>query len=1104
MCRQRFSCVCLPPLRAAALFALATLIALPQTDTGSISGVVTDSTGAVVPAALVTITQTETNVRVSLVTNGSGFFSAQALRPGHYDVEASKNGFQSQRRTATELRVQDRLEINFNLALGSTTTEVTVTGQAQLLESETSSLGQVVESKTINDLPLNGRSFIQLATLTAGTLPSTRTAERDNFISNGARAVQNSYLLDGIDNKNRIMGFAGGPAEVIEPVIDGIEEFKVQTSTFSAEFGQAAGGVVNVTMRSGTNQFHGNLFEFLRNSDPDAKPYFQPAGVGKPIYEQNQFGATFGGPIVRNRTFFFASWQSSRELAAAPQVASVPTAAEHQGIFPSKVTDPTNGQQFPNNAIPVSRFDPVAAGLFALYPLPNLPGTVNNFSYDPKERLRADQYNVKGDHHFRASDSLFARFSQGWGHNVQPPLLPAPANGQGFAEVRQRELVVSETHTVSSNKINEFRFGLMYTYENQDLDGPRLFDQYGIKGALDTPTIKGLPTLTITGLTVLGTPTALGAVPVAATGTGNMPAKKAGKIYQLLDNFSWIHDRHAFKFGVDLQRVTMFAYATNSARPPMTFNGTYTGSGPGDFLLGYVFSASTSQQQLNTIQQYVYNAYVQDDWKVTDKLTLNLGVRYELTTPFWEEHNYQSNYVTDQGPCYLKLILVSQDGQCNAGLGRAQIHSDNNNFAPRVGFAFQATPRTVVRGGAGIFYGRDEDLGIANRLPTNPPFVSSATFTGSTTAPAFFLQNGFPANALGLASGGLTANSNVISFPFNFPVGYVEQWNINVERQFPGNFLLQAGYTGSEGHKFPFIVNLNQALPGPGAVNSRRPYQGIGNINYYGPLDNSTYNALIAKLERRFSRGLSLLASYTYGHSIDGGPQSSDSNDPTPQDVRNLAAQKGSSNFDVRQRFALSGFWQIPIGGMSGWASHVVRNWQLSAIFSAQTGQYFTPTLSTDPSSTGTTAHPNRIGNGNLPSDQQSRTHWFDTSAFTVPACVCFGNSGRDILIGPGFMDLDLGIIRDFPFRERFRLQFRAESFNLMNHPNLGLPNGVIGNPVRGNHHHHGESFPAESVRTEAVFLNSQPRKKLATAVRDRGCAFRLCPTSSLRCYNNT
>ncbi|MGH9667464.1 MAG: hypothetical protein ACRD9L_23830, partial [Bryobacteraceae bacterium] len=326
----------------------------------------------------------------------------------------------------------------------------------------------------------------------------------------------------------------------------------------------------------------------------------------------------------------------------------------------------------------------------------------------------------------------------------------------------------------------------------------------------------------------------------------------------------------------------------------------------------------------------------------------------------------------------------------------------------------------------------------------------TSNFAGSTTTPALILQQGFPPDALALASTGFNANTTVRTQPFNFPTPYVEQWNVNVERQLPGEFIAQAGYTGSEAHKLYLPVNINQAYPGTGSVNSRRPYQGVGTITYYAPLVNSTYHALIAKLERRFSKGASLLASYTFGHSIDGGGNEHDTGDVGPQNVRDLAAEKGASNFDVRHRFVFSGLYQLPFGKQGGFASHVIRNWQLSGIFSAQTGQPFSATLSTDPSGTGTTARPNRIADGNLPPDQRSRTQWFNTAAFIAPGCVCFGNSGRDILRGPGFMDLDLGIARDFLFAERFRLQFRAESFNLMNHPNFGLPNSAIGNPGVG------------------------------------------------------
>jgi hypothetical protein len=1029
------------------IFLLATIAAsaaFAQVDTGGVSGVVTDTTGAVIQGVRIQINQESTNIHQDLTTNASGFYAAPALRPGQYGITASKEGFRAEKRTGVDLRVQDRLEINFQLQVGAASSEITVTASAPLLESETSSLGQVMEEKTITDLPLNGRTFIQLAVLGAGTVPALRSADRDSFISNGARSVQNSYLLDGIDNKNRIMGFDKSSAQIVQPVIDAIQEFKVQTSTFSAEFGQAAGGVVNVTHRSGTNGLHGNLFEFLRNSDMDATPYFQPSG--KALFIQNQFGATLGGPIIKDRTFFFGAWQSSREVNAAPQIGSVPTDAMRQGIFPGKVNDPTTKTPYPNNTIPVSQWDPVAAKLLALYPEPNLPGAVRNFYYNPKERVSSDNYSVRIDHRIGSKDSIFGRISQGWGENLLPNTLPDPANQQGFVDLIARQVMVSETHIFSNNIVNEFRLGQVFSRNNQDLLGPRLFEQFGILGTLNTPKVRGLPQLTISGFSALGT-TGPGTTPIAASGSGNFPADKSGKVWQLLDNVSWVHDRHTVKFGVDLERVTMFVYATNSARPNFTFNGTYTGNGLGDFLLGYINNTGTSQQQVDTIEQRVYDAYIQDDWKASSKLTLNFGLRYELPTPFDEEFNRQSNFVLDSGPCYLQIITPANSSPC--GVGRTLVHTDYNNFAPRVGLAYQATPRTVIRSGFGVFYGRDEDLGVQRRLPNNPPFITSATFVGDQTNPAFLLRNGFPANALDQASG----STDVNNFPFNFPIPYVIQWNLNVERDLGRNFVAQVGYTGSEAHKLPGVLNENQPFPGTGNVNARRPYQGFGNIQSYNPYINSKYDALIAKLERRFAKGMTLLAAYTYAHSIDGGANNNDANDPAPEDVRNLKLQKGSSNFDIRQRFVLSGLYALPFGKSKGALPAFVRDWQLSGIFSAQTGQPFTVTSSTDPTGTNITEHPNRLRDGSLPSDQRDPSHWFDPTAFVVPTCPCFGNSGRNILRGPGLVNVDLGITRDFNFHERFRLQFRGEAFNLFNHPNFGIPAGTamqIGNPQVG------------------------------------------------------
>ena len=434
---------------------LAAQLLFAQVDTGAISGTVKDSSGAVLVSANVKITETETGIVSMLLTNSDGFYSAPSLHIGKYSISASAAGFTTENRNDIDLRVQDRLNVDFTLSPGQTTTVVNVEGGAPIMQTEDSSMGHVVEDETMENLPLNGRNYIQLATLAAGTSPSQRGAERDTFIANGAREIQNTYLLDGVDNKNKIVGFDSSAAQAIEPVIDGVQEFKVETSTFSAEFGQAAGAVVNVTMKSGTNQYHGSVWEYLRNSFFDAKPYFQVLGQ-KPFYNQNQFGATFGAPIIKDRTFFFGSWQSLRSVDEAAQIATVPTLAERSGIFTTTIYDPNstspnpNGSgyvrtPFPNNTIPASDWDTVSAKLLPLYPLPNLTGK-SNFLSDQDERLSNDQYNFRLDHRFSDKDTFFARYSRTEGENILPAPLPPPASDPSDVWPDARSVAASETH----------------------------------------------------------------------------------------------------------------------------------------------------------------------------------------------------------------------------------------------------------------------------------------------------------------------------------------------------------------------------------------------------------------------------------------------------------------------------------------------------------------------------------------------------------------------------------------------------------------------------------------------------------------------------------
>ncbi len=1044
-------------------------VAHTQVDTGAISGVVKDASGAVVVSANVKITQSDTGVRSTFVTNGVGFYSAPSLHIGKYDVEVSAVGFATEARKDIELRVQDRLNLDFTLSPGQTNTTVTVEAGAPLLQTEDSSVGQVVEDETMQNLPLNGRNYIQLATLGTGTSPSQRGAERDTFIANGAREIQNTYLLDGTDNKNKIVGFDSSAAQAIEPVIDGVQEFKVETSTFSAEFGQAAGAVVNVTMKSGTNDYHGSAWDYVRNSFFDAEPYFQVLGQ-KPQYNQNQFGATLGAPIIKNKTFFFGSWQSLRSVEQAPQVATVPTSNQRNGIFTTTVYDPNSTvanpsgsgyvrTPFPNNTIQASAWDPVSTKLLALYPLPNLAGATNFFS-DQGERVSNDQYNFRVDHRFSEKDTFFARYSRTEGQNVLPAPLPPPSSLPSDVWPDARSLTTSETHIFHSNLINEVRFGYMETREIQQVPGVNQDTQFGINGAPDYPEVHGLPTFAITGLNTLGT-TGPGSLPLSATGSGNLPLNKQGKNLQFLDTLSWVKGRHTLKFGADIEQVTLYAYVTLQARPAFTFTGVYTqnpqspagtGAAFADFLLGWVNSYQVSTRPQNWSRQHTVEGYVQDDWKVSQRLTLNLGLRYELAMPWYEIHNQQSDFILDPGPAYGQLVTADNAGQY--GLRNSFATPDTRNFAPRAGLAYQLTPKTEIRSGFGVFYGRtDENLGISDRPTNNPPYFLRSIDTGDQIHQLITLSEGIPANIL---TPNDVINSNVNSWPIHMPLPYTLEWNLNIQQDLGRGFTLQLGYIGSDSHDLYVDPNFNQPQPGPGAIAAREPFPAYSQILAYLPLDRSNYNSLIAQVERRFHNGFSFLAAYTWSHSLDYGGQVADSTDYGPQNPFNWTTNYASSNFDVRQRLSTSYIYELPFGRNKRWfnqqgvARAALGGWELSGVIAVQTGEPFTPILGSDPTNTGTTARPNVAGGAALYPANQGPGDWFNNSAFVPPAPYTYGNAGRNIVLGPGLHNSDIALQRSATLRERFNILFSAQLFNMFNTPQFGLPANTVGTTTTG------------------------------------------------------
>ncbi len=1040
-----------------------------QLDTGAISGTVKDSTGGIIQASAIKITEMETAITVSLLSNNDGFYSAPSLRIGEYTITASAAGFGSETRKGIVLRVQDRLNIDFTLSPGQTATEVTVEGGVQLLQTEDSSMGQVVDDTTMQNLPLNGRNYIQLATLGAGTSPSQRGAERDTFIANGAREIQNTYLLDGVDNKNKIVGFDSSAAQAIEPVIDGVQEFKVETSTFSAEFGQAAGAVVNVTMKSGTNAYHGSLWEYIRNSFFDAKPYFQVLGQ-KPGYNQNQFGATFGAPIIKDRTFFFGSWQSLRSVEEAPQLATVPTLNQRAGIFTTTIYDPNsttknpNGSgyvrtPFPKNTIPASDWDPVSAKLLVLYPAPNVSGAANFFSDQP-ERISNDQYNFRVDHRFSEKDTFFARYSRTEGENILPAALPPPSSLPSDVWPDARSVAASETHIFRNNLINEVRVGYMETREIQQVPGTNQDAAFGINGAPDYPEVHGLPTFAITGLNTLGT-TGPGTLPLGATGSGNLPLNKQGKNQQFLDNLSWVKGRHTLKFGADIEQVTLYAYVTLSARPALTFTGVFTqnpqsragtGSSFADFLLGEVNQLTVSTRPRNWSRQHTAEGYVQDDWKVSPKLTVNLGLRYELAMPWYELNNGQSDFILQPGPAFGLLVTAPDAGQY--GLRNSFATPDTKNFAPRAGLAYQVTNKTVIRSGFGVFYGRtDENLGISSRPTNNPPYFLRSIDVSDQVHTLMTLAGGIPPNLLNPNN---IVNASVNSWPIHMPLPYTYEWNLNVQREVGKGFTAQVGYVGSTSHDLYVDPNFNQPQPGPGSITSRELFPQYSSILAYLPLDRSNYNSLIAQIERRYRNGFSFLGAYTWSHSQDYGGQVSDSLDYAPQNPFNWTSNYASSNFDVRQRLSASYIYELPFGRGKHWLSQlgigraVLGGWQLSGVVAIQTGIPITPILSFDPTNTGAVARPNVVAGAALYPANQGPSDWFNNAAFVAPAAYTYGDAGRNIIRGPGLHNSDIGLLRTVSFKERYSVQFSAQAFNMFNTPQFGLPKNTVGTSTTG------------------------------------------------------
>jgi len=1028
-----------------------------------LTGIITDEKSALMVGAQLTLTNVDTNVIRKAVTNNDGYYSFSFVPPGSYQLRVFADGFRLVTRNNLSIDVDQAARIDLTLEIGTLNESINVTTSEPPLERETSSIGQVIENKTIVTLPLNGRNYSQLALLMAGATPNQLPRAADGFSVNGNRALQNKFLVDGLDNNNYITGVDTGSTQVIRPSVDAIQEFKVESADYSARYGQANGGIISVALKSGTNSLHGSAFEFLRNDVLDANDFFaNRAGLDRGPLRFNQFGGTAGGPIWRNRTFLFGSYQGTRNRNSNTSVVTVPTPQQARGNFGGvNIYDPANvvggnRQQFANNVIPEGRMDPVGRKIAALYPAPNQPGLVNNYAALVPQSDDANQYDFRGDHNFGERDKLFARFNKVDRNFLRGGICPAPGNC-GVQMTLPQSLTndawsagTGYTHVFSSNAVNEVRLG--FSKNKNFLQSPAerpLFDEFGIKGVPQFDSLTGLPFFNLTSYSALGDRI-------------QTPNPKEAKVFQINDNFSYFRGCHTMNFGGEYWRLSTYAGTANLARGSFDFNGQFTSRIPGqgtgnavaDLLLGLTSSASLTTQQVATFLVDYYGGYFNDSWRISPKLTLNLGLRYELQTRQREEHNRQSFFdYTPGSPTYGTVVPARDGGH------REQTFSnlDGNNFAPRVGFAWQLNQKTVMRGGFGIFYGGVGNYVISVSGAINPPYAVRTLINSATTAAntALKLSDGFPADALNPAR---VVNPGVYGQPQDFPQTEIYQGHVDVQRELWGGVVLSLAYVGSGGAKLRGQMDINAPRPGPGAAQPRRLFPAFGPINTLSSFAHSSYHSLQTKLERRFSQGFSLLSAYTWSHAIDNSTDGEDLPDPAviPQNQFNTDTEKASSSFDIKHRFVTSFVYDLPFGRAVGdWGgSKLVRavflGLEIGGIFVAQTGQPVNPDVVGNPANTTNPVRPDRLGDGNLSSSERNVDRWFDPAAFALPAPFTYGNSGRNVLRAPGLVNLDFLVGRNFRLTETLHLELRAEFFNLTNTAHFGRPNATVGSPQFG------------------------------------------------------
>ena len=1049
----------------AAVLVLSSAPALAQTDTGTITGLVSDASGAAVAGASVQAVNQVNGLEYGTQSSATGNYVITALPIGTYDLTATSEGFQTLFRANLTISAGTRARVDIELQVGSVTETVEVTAELPLLESETSSLGQAIENTTITQMPLNGRNYQELAVLTAGVLPSRRqNFVEDAFSVNGAGFDQNVFTLDGADNNNYFSGVVVASNQAVKPSIDAIQEFKMETHNYGAEFGRGGGAIVQVTTKSGTNDYHGTAFEFLRNDKLDANDFFN-SGRPQPPFRQNQFGATFGGPLVKDRMFFFGSYEGTRIREKLTRLSIIPTPEQVRGDFSgiAAIHDPASQSadgariRFADDRLPASRIDPVSKQMVELYPAPNRAGR-QNYLFNPSRNRDDDKVDGRFDWRVATNHTVFARFSHLNFDRLEPGNLPLPASGGNTAVrfSRAKTGVVNWTAAIGGSMVNEIR--VAYNRLVGGIDTPtqsQLWKEFGFKGLFDREDINGLPDFRPSGYRTVGD-------------RNFAPDPRKQDVRQIVESFSMTKGNHSLKMGVNIRNFVRWSGITNFARGRFWFNGQFTravagvrggGDGLADSMLGLTSNMRFSTPLNVRRHAYAYETYIQDNWKVTPKLSLNIGLRYEYQSPYVEQNDRAQNFIIDPDDARFGTLIPTGSGV----EGRSFRKRDLNDWGPRIGLAYQVAPKTVIRAGYGIFYVGTFRLPVLADPTANPPFYLQndiRTQVASATSQVV-VRNGVPPDALNPDV--IRGRSLVGVWPFNFRNGMTNQWNFNIQQSLPGNSLISLAYVGSNTVHTESSANLNQPEPGPGGINPRRWFPQFANVTTNPAIGGANYQGLEAKFERRFSGGFSVLSGYTWSKNLAKqlGQRTS---------YWHLAPEKTVSRQHLPQRVFFAGVWDLPFGkgrrfATQGPLASLIGGWQISPIFEAQRGLPLSPSVAGNPANTTGGQRPNRIADGNLPRAQRTPQRWFDVGAFEVPERFTFGNSAAWIIEGPGLVNLDMMVSRTFALTERLSLDFRTEFFNVFNEAHFNFPNGTINRPAGGRISSTMECCPARQVQ---------------------------------------